>query len=295
MANYDLQNICVFLVDVAKQAGEMICDARPTLSTTSSKKNTADIVTETDQAVERFIYERLQQQFPTFAFIGEETFKHSTTLTDKPTFIVDPIDGTSNFVHGFPVVCVSIALVVHGQPTIGVVYNPFQDELWSAVRGGGAFVSQGAASPRKLPLCSLPLGNIQTASIGLEWGSDRQGPNFDLNLKVFTNLAKTVASGGHFANSLRFMGSAAIAICRVAAGQQDAFWECGCWSWDVAAAWCVLLEAGGIMVDGHPGNMHPSLDNRRYLAVRPATTGQQDFVERFWSVIGDSRSTYGPA
>lgn len=91
------------------------------------------------------------------------------------------------------------------------------------------------------------------------------------------------------------MGSAAIAICRVAAGQQDTFWECGCWAWDVAAAWCVLLEAGGIMVDGHPGNLHPSLDNRRYLAVRPATTGQQRFVEEFWAVIGDSRSTYGPA
>ncbi|RKL31197.1 hypothetical protein BFJ72_g11214 [Fusarium proliferatum] len=255
----------------------------------------ADIVTETDQAVEMVIYERLQQQFPTFAFLGEETFKDGTTLTDEPTFIVDPIDGTSNFVHGFPVVCVSIALVIHRQPTIGVVYNPFQDELWSAVRGGGAFVSQGSSTPRKLPLSSLPLENLQTASIGLEWGSDREGPNFDLNLKVFTKLARTVASGGHFANSLRFMGSAAIAICRVAAGQQDAFWECGCWAWDVAAAWCVLLEAGGIMVDGHPGKMHPPLDNRRYLAVRPATTGQPEFVEEFWTVVGDSRSTYGPA
>ncbi|KAI1040018.1 hypothetical protein LB505_005989 [Fusarium chuoi] len=255
----------------------------------------ADIVTETDQAVEKVIYERLQQRFPTFAFIGEETFKDSTTITDEPTFIVDPIDGTSNFVHGFPVVCVSIGLVIHGQPTIGVVYNPFQDELWRAVRGGGAFVSQGSATPRKLPLSSSPLGSLQTASIGLEWGSDREGPNFDLNLKIFTNLARTVASGGHFVNSLRFMGSAAIAICRVAAGQQDAFWECGCWAWDVAAAWCVLLEAGGIMVDGHPGNTHPPLDNRRYLAVRPATSGQQEFIEEFWTVIGDSRSTYGPA
>ncbi|QGI94890.1 hypothetical protein CEK26_007959 [Fusarium fujikuroi] len=301
MANYDLQNICAFCVDVAKEAGEMIYAARPTfispptLSYLTNILSAADIVTETDQAVEKLIYERVQQRFPTFAFIGEETFKDNTTLTDKPTFIVDPIDGTSNFVHGFPVVCVSIALVIHRQPTIGVVYNPFQDELWSAVRGGGAFASQGSAPPKKLPLSSLPLDNLQTASIGLEWGSDREGPNFDLNLKVFTNLARTVASGGHFVNSLRFMGSAAIAICRVAAGQQDAFWECGCWAWDVAAAWCVLLEAGGIMVDGHPGKMHPPLHNRRYLAVRPATTGQQEFVEEFWTVIGDSRSTYGPA
>lgn len=97
----------------------------PTLSYLTNIRSAADIVTETDQTVEKVIYERLQQQFPTFAFIGEETFKDGSTLTDEPTFIVDPIDGTSNFVHGFPVVCVSIALVMQGQPTIGVIYNPF--------------------------------------------------------------------------------------------------------------------------------------------------------------------------
>jgi len=87
---------------------------------------------------------------------------------------------------------------------------------------------------------------------------------------------------------------AAIAICRVAAGQQDAFWECGSWAWDVAAAWCVLSEAGGVMVDGLPGNWNPAIDNRRYLAVRPATRGQGEFVEEFWAVLGPIRSTYGP-
>ncbi|KAF5535196.1 quinic acid utilization QUTG (inositol-1(or 4)-monophosphatase) [Fusarium mexicanum] len=295
MTNHNLQNISILLIDVAKEAGKMIAAAQPTLSTTSMKKNTADIVTETDQAVEKFIHQTLQERFPTFAFIGEETYKNGDTLTHEPTFIVDPIDGTSNFVHGFPAVCVSIALVIDRQPTIGVVYSPFQDELWTAVRGGGAFVTQGSGSPKRLPLRSPPLESLQIASIGLEWGSDREGPNFDMNLKVFTTLARTVATGGRFANSLRFMGSAAIAMCRVAAGQQDAFWECGCWAWDVAAAWCILLEAGGIMVDGHPGNMNPPLDNRRYLAVRPSMGGQREFVEDFWSVIGDSRSTYGPA
>ena len=93
-------------------------------------------------------------------------------------------------------------------------------------------------------------------------------------------------------NSLRCIGSAALAICGIAAGQQDMFWECGCWAWDVAAAWCILAEAGGIIVDGHPGNWSPAIDGRRYLAVRAAPSGQKEIVEEFWEVIGDGRSTY---
>lgn len=251
-------------------------------------------MTETDRAVESFIQTCLAKHYPLFTFVGEETYKAGLDITDEPTFIVDPIDGTSNFVHGFPDVCVSIGFVTHRQPTIGVVYNPFRKELWSAVRGQGAFVQQFNARLQKLPLMPRsPLG-MKTACIGIEWGSDREGPNFDLNVKVFTTLARTTSTGGKFVNSLRCTGSAALAICRVAAGQQDAFWECGCWVWDVAAAWCILIEAGGSMVDGHPGNWSPPIDNRRYLAVRPSTSGGREFVEDFWSVISDSRSTYGP-
>lgn len=238
---------------------------------------------------------RLTKRYPTFAFIGEETYNAGVAITDQPTFIVDPIDGTSNFVHAFPEVCVSIGLVIEKEPTIGVVYNPFREELWSAVKGHGAFTWRPNGEMQKLPLVSAPLYGLGPACIGIEWGSDREGPNFELNLKVFTTLARTAATGGRFVNSLRCTGSAAITICRIAAGQQDAFWECGCWAWDVAAAWCILTEAGGIIVDGHPGEWNPPINNRRYLAVRPATGGQREFVEEFWSVIGDDRSTYGPA
>jgi myo-inositol-1(or 4)-monophosphatase len=243
--------------------------------------------------VESLISSSLRDQYPTFNFIGEETFTPGTQITNDPTFIVDPIDGTSNFVHGFPAVCVSVGLVVDKQPTIGVVYNPFLDELYSAIKGSGAYVKHGSKS-EKLPLRNSPLRGLGPACIGIEWGSDREGVNFDLNLKVFTTLARTTATGGRFVNSLRCTGSAAMTICRIAAGQQDMFWECGCWAWDVAAAWCILNEAGGMIVDGHPGNWSPPIDNRRYLAVRPAPTGQKEIVEEFWSIIGEDRSTYGP-
>lgn len=196
---------------------------------------------------------------------------------------------------------VSIGLVVNKQPTIGVVYNPFQDVLWTAIRGQGAYTtshthnSNTSTVLKTLPLRdNSPLEGLSPACIAIDFGTDRQGPNFALNLKVFSTLAQTHATGGRFVNSLRCTGSAAIAICRVAAGQQDAFWECGAWAWDVAAAWCILVEAGGLVVDGHPGGWDPPVDNRRYLAVRPATTGQREFVEEFWGVIGDDRSTYGP-
>jgi myo-inositol-1(or 4)-monophosphatase len=253
----------------------------------------ADIVTQTDKAVESFIRNNLATHYPSFAFIGEETYHSGQSVTDEPTFIVDPIDGTSNFVHGFPDVAVSIALVVDKQPTVGIVYNPFRDDLWTAIKGQGAHYSHN--TKESLPLTPpSPLQGLTPACIAIDFGTDRQGPNFALNLKVFTSLLRTTSTGGRFVNSLRCTGSAAIAICRVAAGQQDAFWECGSWAWDVAAAWCVLVEAGGVMVDGHPGVWNPPVDNRRYLAVRPATEGQKEFVEEFWEVIGDDRSTYGP-
>lgn len=240
------------------------------------------------------IQKRLFQAYPDFSFVGEETYIEGNEISDGPTFVVDPIDGTSNFVHGLPEVCVSIGLVVGRKPVVGVVYSPFLGQLWSATFGAGAFVEGTDGESQRLPLIPKPLGGLQFACIGIEWGSDREGPNFDFNLEVFTKLARTTQTGGIFVNSLRCIGSAAIAICRVAAGQQEAFWECGCWPWDVAAAWCILKEAGGCMVDVHPGKWSPELDNRRYLAVRPATSGQGEFVEEFWDVVGTSRSTYGP-
>ncbi|KXS98532.1 hypothetical protein AC578_5502 [Pseudocercospora eumusae] len=296
MSSQDLATLCDFLVDVAKRAGDIVLKAQPGAQEITEKKNY--VVTQTDQAVEAFIHQCLSQRYPQYAFIGEESFKSGVSITELPTFVVDPIDGTSNFIHGFPEVCISIGVLVGRVPSVGVVYNPFRGELWTAVIGQGAYLEAvdmpiGRRRKQKLPLSTAAL-EMRSACIGIEFGSDREGPNFELNLKVFSTLARTTATGGRFVNSLRCTGSAALAICRVAAGQQDAFWECGCWVWDVVAAWAILKEAGGIMVDGHAGDWDPPVDNRRYLAVSPASEGQQMFVEDFWSILGDDRSTYGP-
>lgn len=93
-------------------------------------------------------------------------------------------------------------------------------------------------------------------------------------------------------HSLRGLGSAALNLVHVASGQQDVFWEGGCWAWDVAAGWCILVEAGGIMVGGNPGEWNCEVDGRKYMAIRGAPSGQKDIVEEMWGVIGDRKMNY---
>ncbi|KAK8111697.1 inositol monophosphatase [Apiospora kogelbergensis] len=290
MAELDLAATRTFLIEVAKEAGHMIA---PMSSRKQTKKSRPSFRSDC----------RRNTHFLTS--LGEESHMAGQKIRDDvPTFVVDPIDGTSNLVHHLPDVCVSIGLVVGAKSVVGVVYNPFDNELWAGYHGGGAYTQKRNEPAQSLPLYASSFaeavegsggGRLTGACIGVDWGSDREGPEFELNLKVFTALARTQRTGGSFVNSLRCVGSAALAICRTAAGQQDMFWECGCWAWDVAAAWCILSEAGGVIVDGGiPGNWDPPIDNRRYLAVRPAATGQREAIEEFWSTLGESRSEYGP-
>lgn len=128
--------------------------------------------------------------------------------------------------------------------------------------------------------------------MGVEWGSDRHGNNFDLKVKVFAKLCAAKEDGGAMAHNLRSVGSAALNLAAVAAGQLDLYWEGGCWAWDVCAGWCILTEAGGMMACGNPGNWEPTIDGRKYLAVRAAPSGQKEIVEEMWSLMGDGRLEY---
>ncbi|KAI8944932.1 inositol monophosphatase [Xylaria longipes] len=302
MADLNLQEIQDTLIAVAHEAGRMMLAANPTDIDKGTKLNSADIVTETDKAVEALVSSRLTAAYPTFAFVGEETYKPGLQITATPTFIVDPIDGTTNFVHGFPSACISLGLAVDRTPAVGVVYNPWQDTLYSARRGQGAFVTVGAnwgleggkGRKTKLPLAKspMPLAGLDSSLVSIEWGSQRDGVNYEVKTDVFKKLCATKESGGAMVHSLRSMGSAALNLCAVAAGQLDVYWEGGCWAWDVCAGWCILSEAGGIMASGNPGSWEPELDSRKYLAVRPAPGGQKEIVEEFWRVIGEGRMEY---
>lgn len=224
----------------------------------------------------------LRQKFPHYAFMGEETYKPGDVLTDEPTFIVDPIDGTTNFIHTFPNVCISLGFAVKRTPTVGVVYNPFTKTLYSAIRGQGAFMNETIPLPLRQPAESLI--DLSNCLVAVEWGSDRSGPDYVVKTATFSKLCAAKSEGGAMVHSLRSLGSAALNLCQVAAGSLDVYWEAGCWAWDVCAGWAILKEAGGIIVDANPGNWEPKVDGRRYLAVRGAID-QRKIVEEFWGVV----------
>jgi len=241
MDEYPLEKIRDFLVSIANEAGDMILAAHPSTGSSGSKKNSVDLVTETDRAVETMISTKLRQQYPSYAFMGEETYKPGDVLGPEPTFVVDPIDGTTNFIHTNPYVSISLGLSINLIPTVGVVYNPFSKTLYSAIKGKGAFMNKTTPLPlRKNP---EPIGELSQCLVAVEWGSDRSGPDYLVKHKTFTKLCASKSEGGAMVHSLRSLGSAALNLCQVAAGTLDVYWEAGCWAWDVCAGWVILSEA----------------------------------------------------
>lgn len=222
--------------------------------------------------------------------MGEETYTPGQRLTRKPTFIVDPIDGTTNFVHGYPYVSISLGFAVDCVPTVGVVYNPFIKALYSAIRGKGAYLDRTQRLPLKDP--PEPLDGLSKCLVAVEWGSDRSGNDYAVKSKTFARLCAAKEEGGAMVHSLRSLGSAALNMCAVAAGQLDAYWEAGCWAWDVCAGWCIVNEAGGLVVDANPGNWQPRIEERRYLVVRNGQ-GQRGLVEEFWGFV-EGKFEVGP-
>lgn len=231
-------------------------------------------------------------------------------MTEEPTFCVDPIDGTTNFVHGFPYACISIGFIYKKQPIIGVIYNPFLDQLYYALRGHGAFVSMpGAPEPLRLPVAKArPLESLAQALLGVEWGSDRRESVMKKKAESFVRLAgdgKEIP-GGRMAHSLRSLGSAAMNYATVAQGGMDTYWEIGCWPWDVCAGIVIGLEAGcyisGSKQFFHKHREEEPLDwsdwdgllwGRKYIIIRaiadtPTEKGrdaQRRLVEDFYNTV----------
>ncbi|CAO3681245.1 unnamed protein product [Umbelopsis vinacea] len=262
--------------------------------------NPSDMVTETDQAVEAFVKEKISAAYPSHKFIGEETFAagEKSSFTDEPTWIVDPIDGTTNFIHGYPFVAISIGLTINKIPVVGVIFNPLLNELYSAAQGQGAFLNHTT----RLPLFDVkaipPLNDLSECLVMTEMGADRTAPVISRKIDAIHNLVaskqdpgtrtviqKAVGSQVH---SIRSTGSAALNLCCVAKGVADIFWEIGCWEWDVCAAIVIMREAGGIVLDGAiPSENEVNIFCRRYLGIRP--TGdreiQMKIARQFWSAV----------
>lgn len=193
-------------------------------------KGTIDIVTEMDREAENLIYAMLKREFPTYDFLGEESRASSRCQVTK--WIVDPLDGTTNYARGYPFFNVSIALEKKGEVVVGVVYNPILDEMFMAEKGSGA------------QLNGSPIRVSQTAE--LEKSLLASGFPYDAwsnpanNCKEWERFIKRVIS-------LRCDGSAALDLCHVAAGRLDGYWEWGLEAWDMAAGALIVEEAGGVV------------------------------------------------
>lgn len=207
----------------------------------SQKDSYADLVTETDRSVESFIIGSLKEKFPAHSFIGEESTADGAKclLTDNPTWLIDPIDGTTNFVHGYPYYAVSIGLYVNQKPLIGLVYNVPQDKVYSAIAGQGAYCNGRRIHARRTE-------DLSSALIITEFGSSRDPDFTKFKLRNMENIIMK-------AHGIRCAGSAALNLCAVAAGEADAYFEFGIHCWDMAAGGLIAQEAGAVVVDTEGG------------------------------------------
>lgn len=219
-------------------------------------KGRIDLVTEMDRRSEELILRRLRAAFPEDGIRAEEG--GGGHAERERVWIVDPLDGTTNYAHEYPVFSVSIALAVEGRPVVGAVYNPLLDDLYSARRGGGALLNG-----RRRHVTDA--ADLERAFLATGFAYDVTATDPERN-----NLGPF----GRFlvrAQAVRRAGSAALAIAKVGVGRTDGFWEGGLHAWDMAAAIVVVEEGGGRVSDysGRP----PDLDGRQLVATNGAIHG----------------------
>jgi myo-inositol-1(or 4)-monophosphatase len=241
--------------------------------------------------VEAFIHSTIQRRYPKHAFLGEETYSKGSSreylIQNGPTWVVDPLDGTVNFTHAFPMFCVSIALVLNKRPIIGVIFAPLLNQLFSACRGKGAWLNETTRLPLLGKAISpMPANAPRQCIFACEWGKDRRDivdGNLHRKVDSFLNMAAEVGGRGGkggMVHGVRSLGSATMDLAYTAMGSFDIWWEGGCWEWDVAAGICLLEEAGGLVTTANPPDnfetaaIEPAkLGGRLYLAIRPAGDG----------------------
>ena len=225
-------------VDLAREAGEIQRNRYETELDIRTKSASIDLVTEVDQACEALIIQGIRNRRPEDAILAEEGGGEDDPSAEW-RWVIDPLDGTTNFAHGFPRFCVSIGLEYQQQACIGVVYDPLMDELFHAIRGAGAWLGT-----RRLKVSSeQDLGRALVAT-GFAYDVHRSASD---NLTEFGRVLKAT-------RGIRRDGSAALDLCYVAAGRLDAYWEMKLHAWDVAAGNLIVEEAGGRVsaADGTP-------------------------------------------
>jgi myo-inositol-1(or 4)-monophosphatase len=217
-------------IEIARKAGQLLLQMfkRPQEISYKGKFN---LVTEADKRSEALIIEQLQMHFPKHTVVSEEGGGQQSA--SDYCWYVDPLDGTTNFAHGFPVFCVSLGLAYRDEVIAGVVYDPTRDELFTAERGGGAYLNNKRIHVSKIERLSESL---------VATGFPPFAANHELNISFYFRFTET-------SHGVRRAGSAALDLCSVAAGRIEAFWELKLNPWDKAAGILLVIEAGGRVTD----------------------------------------------
>jgi myo-inositol-1(or 4)-monophosphatase len=236
-----MQPLLNIAVRAARRAGDIIVRAIPRLEAVEiQSKGRNDFVTEVDRAAEADIIETIRRLHPDHAFLAEES--GASANQSDVVWIIDPLDGTTNYAHGYPCFCVSMGLECNGRLELGVVYDPIRDEMFTAERGQGS-----ALNGRRIRVSPTPT----LASALLCTG-------FPYDVRERNEFARHFANFIMTAQGVRRDGAAALDLAYVAAGRFDGFWEEGLKAWDVAAGVLIIEEAGGRVSDFHgkPFDIH---------------------------------------
>jgi myo-inositol-1(or 4)-monophosphatase len=226
------------VIEIAKKAGRFLKENEGKISEIKEKGSFTNLVTDIDKGSEAMIKSFIQQNFPGHGILAEES--GASSPTSEYRWIIDPLDGTTNFTHAFPVYCVSIAVELKGELIAGAVYDPNFDELFSAEKGAGAYMNG-----RKLQVTSTD--KLEKSMLATGFPYDVRNNPFNCVQHFEEFLVK--------AQAVRRLGSAALDICYVAAGRLDGFWEVNLHPWDTAAAVLITTEAGG-KVSGFKGEKY---------------------------------------
>jgi myo-inositol-1(or 4)-monophosphatase len=240
-------------VSYAKQAGRLIMERFENKGAISQKKNASDLVTEVDQLSEELIRSHIQKDFPGHWVLSEEDCGQANAWQAFKEhhqgfgWIIDPIDGTTNFIHGIPHFAVSIGIVKDGEPMVGVVFNPMTNELFTAEKSLGAYRNGQRIQVAKQ--ATLAEAVLATGFQANDWKKD-------------SRLVKQVDQLAGKSRSVRILGASSLDLCLIAFGKLTGFWHEGLSPWDTAAGALVLTEAGGEITDkdGNPYRLyHESL------------------------------------
>jgi myo-inositol-1(or 4)-monophosphatase len=227
-------------------------------------KGDVDLVTQADRSSEKLIVERIRQQWPEHDLIGEEGSRRETGSDFR--WYVDPLDGTTNFAHGYPVFCVSLALEYKGERIAGVIYDPTRNEIFAAEKGSGSRLNG-------VPIRVSKTSRLAESLVATGFPSHKRHKN--PNIHFYHQI--TLRSHG-----VRRAGSAALDLCYVACGRFDAFWEFNLNSWDTAAGVLLVEEAGGKVTNFSDAPF--SIDSREVLASNGLV--HEEMLKEFQSIFG---------